>query len=251
MSTTAPKRPKRASRARSRASSIRATPTRPSTCSRSACARWKAPRTRAPRRPAWPRSRRRSCARSRAGDHIVAARALFGSCRWVIETLAPKYGIETTLVDGTKIENWEKAVRPNTKLFFLESPTNPTLEVIDIAAVAALANVDRRAAGRRQCLRHAAAAEAAASSARISSSIPRPSISTARAAASAASSCPTRNGSTRTCTTISATPARACRRSTPGRCSRGWRRCRCACASRPRAPARSPTSWPSGRRSPV
>ena len=76
----------------------------------------------------------------KAGDHIVAARALFGSCRWVIETLAPKYGIEATLVDGTDIDNWEKAVKPNTKLFFLESPTNPTLEVIDIAAVAALAN---------------------------------------------------------------------------------------------------------------
>jgi len=75
----------------------------------------------------------------KAGDHIIAARALFGSCRWVIETLAPRYGIEATLVDGTKIENWEKAVRPNTRLFFLESPTNPTLEVIDIAAVASLA----------------------------------------------------------------------------------------------------------------
>ncbi|MFC5386633.1 O-succinylhomoserine sulfhydrylase [Aquamicrobium segne] len=76
----------------------------------------------------------------RAGDHIVAARALFGSCRWIVETLAPRYGIEATLVDGKDIANWEQAVRPNTKLFFLESPTNPTLEVIDIAAVAALAN---------------------------------------------------------------------------------------------------------------
>jgi O-succinylhomoserine sulfhydrylase len=75
----------------------------------------------------------------KAGDHIVAARALFGSCRWVVETLAPKYGIEATLVDGKDIANWEKAVRPNTKLFFFESPTNPTLEVVDIAAVASLA----------------------------------------------------------------------------------------------------------------
>ncbi len=81
----------------------------------------------------------------KAGDHVVAARALFGSCRWVVETLMPKYGVETTLIDGTDIANWEAAVRPNTKLFFLESPTNPTLEVIDIAAVAALAN----AAGAR------------------------------------------------------------------------------------------------------
>jgi O-succinylhomoserine sulfhydrylase len=72
----------------------------------------------------------------RAGDHVVAARALFGSCRWVIETLLPKYGVSFTLVDGTKIEEWQKAVKANTKVFFLESPTNPTLEVIDIAAVA-------------------------------------------------------------------------------------------------------------------
>ena len=76
----------------------------------------------------------------KAGDHIVAARALFGSCRWVVETLAPRYGIECTLVDGRDIANWERAVRPQTKLFFLESPTNPTLEVVDIAAVAGLAN---------------------------------------------------------------------------------------------------------------
>ena len=76
----------------------------------------------------------------RAGDHIVAARALFGSCRWIIETLAPRYGIGFTLVDGTDMADWERAVRPETRLFFLESPTNPTLEVIDIAAVAKLAN---------------------------------------------------------------------------------------------------------------
>ncbi|HXV31152.1 MAG TPA: O-succinylhomoserine sulfhydrylase [Sinorhizobium sp.] len=76
----------------------------------------------------------------KAGDHIVAARALFGSCRWVVDTLAPKYGIECTLVDGRDLANWEKAIRPNTKVFFLESPTNPTLEVIDIAGVARLAD---------------------------------------------------------------------------------------------------------------
>jgi O-succinylhomoserine sulfhydrylase len=76
----------------------------------------------------------------KAGDHIVAARALFGSCRWVIETLAPRFGIEFTLVDGRNLDEWQKAVKKNTKLFFLESPTNPTLEVIDIKAVAEIAN---------------------------------------------------------------------------------------------------------------
>lgn len=75
-----------------------------------------------------------------AGDHVVAARALFGSCRWIVEKLMPQYGIETTLVDGTDLENWEEAVRPNTKVFFLESPTNPTLEIVDIAGVAKIAN---------------------------------------------------------------------------------------------------------------
>ncbi|MDI6025402.1 O-succinylhomoserine sulfhydrylase [Corticibacterium sp. UT-5YL-CI-8] len=75
----------------------------------------------------------------KAGDHIVAARALFGSCRWVVETLAPKYGIECSIVDGSVIDNWQAAVKPNTRLFFLESPTNPTLEVVDIAAVAEIA----------------------------------------------------------------------------------------------------------------
>ena len=72
----------------------------------------------------------------KAGDHIVAARALFGSCRWVVEKLAPQLGIESTLVDGTDLDAWKAAMRPNTKVCFLESPTNPTLELVDIAAVA-------------------------------------------------------------------------------------------------------------------
>jgi O-succinylhomoserine sulfhydrylase len=76
----------------------------------------------------------------RAGDHVVAAKALFGSCRYVVEDYLPRYGIASTLVDGTDLGQWERAVRPNTKTFFLESPTNPTLEVIDIAAVAKVAH---------------------------------------------------------------------------------------------------------------
>jgi O-succinylhomoserine sulfhydrylase len=75
-----------------------------------------------------------------AGDHVVAARALFGSCRYVIETLLPRYGITSTLVDGRDLDAWRKAMRPNTKTCFLESPTNPTLEVVDIAAVADIAH---------------------------------------------------------------------------------------------------------------
>jgi O-succinylhomoserine sulfhydrylase len=74
-----------------------------------------------------------------AGDHIVAARALFGSCRYVVAELLPRFGVASTLVDGTDLDAWREAVRPETKVFFLESPANPTLEVIDIAAVAQIA----------------------------------------------------------------------------------------------------------------
>ena len=74
-----------------------------------------------------------------AGDHIVAAKALFGSNRYIIETLLPRFGVTSTLIDGADLDQWQAAVRPNTKAFFLESPTNPTLEVYDIAAITAIA----------------------------------------------------------------------------------------------------------------
>ena len=76
----------------------------------------------------------------RAGDHVVASKALFGSCLYVVEEHLPRYGVTSTLVDGTDLEQWRKAVRPNTKTFFLESPTNPTLEVLDIKAIAEIAH---------------------------------------------------------------------------------------------------------------
>ncbi|MCA1297921.1 O-succinylhomoserine sulfhydrylase [Stappia indica] len=76
----------------------------------------------------------------KAGDHVVAARALFGSCRYIVETLLPRFGVSSTLVDGTDLDAWKAAIRPETVACFLESPTNPTLEVIDIAAVAEMAH---------------------------------------------------------------------------------------------------------------
>lgn len=76
----------------------------------------------------------------KSGDHVVASKALFGSCLYVIQDLLPRYGIETTLVDGFDLDQWQRAVRPNTKTFFLESPTNPTLDVLDIPAIAEIAH---------------------------------------------------------------------------------------------------------------
>src|ERR1700751_1749872 len=76
----------------------------------------------------------------KAGDHVVAAKQLFGSCRYVVEDLLPRYGIQSTLVNGLDLDAWKKAMRPNTKTCFLESPTNPTLDVLDIPAIAEIAH---------------------------------------------------------------------------------------------------------------
>jgi len=76
----------------------------------------------------------------KAGDHVVASRALFGSCLYVVQDLLPRYGIETTLVDGLDLDQWQRAMKPNTKTFFLESPTNPTLDVLDIPGIAEIAH---------------------------------------------------------------------------------------------------------------
>jgi len=79
-------------------------------------------------------------AQVRAGDHAVAARALFGGCRFVMEEFLPRWGVESTLVDGRDPQNFEKAMRPNTKVVFIETPTNPTLDLVDIEAVAKIAH---------------------------------------------------------------------------------------------------------------
>src|SRR5262245_6901787 len=76
----------------------------------------------------------------KAGDHIVAARALFGSCRYVVEELCPRFGIASTLVDGRDLAAWQRAVRPSTRAFFFETPANPTLDLVDIQAVSEIAH---------------------------------------------------------------------------------------------------------------
>jgi O-succinylhomoserine sulfhydrylase len=74
------------------------------------------------------------------GDHVVAARALFGSCRYVIEDLLPRFGVTTTLIEGGNLAAWQSAMQPTTKMVFFESPANPTLDLVDIAAVAKIAH---------------------------------------------------------------------------------------------------------------
>ncbi len=81
----------------------------------------------------------------RAGDRVVASRALFGSCRYIIEELLPRYGVKPILVDGPDLDQWRAALKPGARCVFIETPANPTLELIDIAAVAELSH----AAGAR------------------------------------------------------------------------------------------------------
>lgn len=74
-----------------------------------------------------------------AGDHVVAARAAFGSCRWLVDSLLPRFGIETTTIDARDNAQWEAAIRPNTKVFFFETPANPTMDIVDLKFVCDLA----------------------------------------------------------------------------------------------------------------
>ncbi|KQM18876.1 trans-sulfuration enzyme family protein [Novosphingobium sp. Leaf2] len=74
-----------------------------------------------------------------AGDHLVTARAAFGSCRWLGDHLLPRFGVEVSVVDAGNLAEWEAAIRPNTKVFFFETPANPTMDIADLAAIAQLA----------------------------------------------------------------------------------------------------------------
>ena len=74
-----------------------------------------------------------------AGDHVVGARAAFGSCRWLLDHLCPRFGIEVSVIDSTDNAAWEAAIRPNTKVFFFETPANPTLDIVDLKFVCDLA----------------------------------------------------------------------------------------------------------------
>lgn len=74
-----------------------------------------------------------------AGDHVVGARAAFGSCRWLLDHLCPRFGIEVSVIDSTDNAAWDAAIRPNTKVFFFETPANPTLDVVDLEYVCGLA----------------------------------------------------------------------------------------------------------------
>ena len=76
----------------------------------------------------------------KAGDHVVAAKALFGSCLYVVQDVLPRFGVQCTLVDGRDLEAWRRAMQPNTRAVFFETPSNPCLDLVDIEAVARIAH---------------------------------------------------------------------------------------------------------------
>ena len=79
----------------------------------------------------------------KTGDHVVSASALFGSCRYILNDILPKFGIEVSFIDGKNINEWKKNIRKNTKIFFFESPSNPCLEIIDIKKVCTIAKKNK------------------------------------------------------------------------------------------------------------
>ena len=154
----------------------------------------------------------------KAGDRVVASRALFGSCHWIVSTLLPKFGIATEFVDGADLAQWRAALSRPTQLVLLETPSNPMLELVDLRAVADLAH----AAGAIVVVDNVFATPAAAAAAEVRrrcggvflhQAHRRPGPRAGRRGAGQAGS-----GSTRRCSRSSATPARRCRRSTPGCC---------------------------------
>ena len=77
------------------------------------------------------------------GDHLISSTALFGSCREIIKNILPRFGVEVTFVDGRNIEDWKKNIKPNTKIFFFETPSNPCLDIIDIKKICTLAKENK------------------------------------------------------------------------------------------------------------
>ena len=184
----------------------------------------------------------------KAGDHVVSARALFGSCRYIVEDLLPRFGIETTLIDGRDLSAWEAAMRPNTRAVFFETPTNPVLELVDIEAVAKIA--------------HRAGALVVVDNVFATPMLQRPiplgvdivvysatKHIDGQGAASAAWFSEPRTSSRISCTPTSSKPARRSARSTPGCCSRGSRPCHCGSSVMGRRRRRSPIFLPSEKKS--
>ena len=179
----------------------------------------------------------------KAGDHVVAGRALFGSCRWILHNWAPRFGVESTLVDGPDLAAWRAAVRPNTKVFLIESPANPLLEMCDIAGVVRHRPRDRRQGGRRQRLRHPDLPVAAEARRRrrvlFGDQAHRRPAAGCMGGAVLGGHGPDGGGLQ---ATSRDTSARRCRRSTPGCCSRDSRRWICGCARKLGPPPRLPMS---------
>ena len=152
----------------------------------------------------------------RAGDHVVASKALFGSCLYVVEEYLPRYGVSSTIVDGTDLDQWRAAMRPNTKTVFMETPTNPTLEVVDIAEVSKIAH----AAGATVVVDNVFSTPLWQSPLQLGAdcvvySTTKHIDGQGRCLGGVILGI-ARNSSTTTSTFISGKPARRCRRSTPG-----------------------------------
>ncbi len=185
----------------------------------------------------------------RAGDHVVAARQLFGSCLYIVTDLLPRFGVESTLVDGNDLDEWRAALRPNTKTAFLESPTNPALGVLDIEAIATIV--------------HSVGATLVVDNVFATPLMQQPLELGADCVVYSATKHIDGQGRClggvvlgskefiegQIHNFICARPGRRCRPSTPGFCSKASKPCPCASPKRRTAPRKSRISWPARRKS--
>ena len=184
----------------------------------------------------------------KAGDHVVAAKALFGSCRYIVEDYLPRFGVTSTLVDGTDLAQWRAAARPNTKTFFIETPTNPTLEVIDIETVARIAHES----GATLVVDNVFATPIFQSPLALGADCV---VYSATKHIDGQGRClggiilGSQEFIDKNIHVLLRQTGPRCRHSMPGCCSRVWRRCRCACGARPKAPARWRRHSPNIRKS--
>src|SRR5262249_26470408 len=167
----------------------------------------------------------------KAGDHVVASKAMFGSCRYVVEDFLPRFGVASTLVDGCNLDAWREAVRPNTKTFFLERPPIRHWK----------SSISRRSPKSRTMPARRSSSttylrpryfRVRSRSAPTASCTPPPSISTARAAASAGLFSVRENSSWKRFMCCFVKPAHRFHHSMPGCCSRVWKRSQSACGGR-------------------
>ena len=199
------------------------------------------------RRAAWPPSAAALVCDLKAGDHVVSSRALFGSCQYVVADLLPRFGVSSTLVDGTDLEAWRRCRAAGNAGLLPGEPVQSDAGTHRHRRRGGDRARRRGAAGRRQRLRHAAVPEAPGARGAYGGLFGHQAYRRAGALPRRHRAVRREPGWRRSSPPISSIPAPRSARSTPGSCSSRWKPWRSASSGRPGRPPRWPTAWPTIR----